>query len=148
MELQISLIQREGRTPSLPQYQTENSAARDISAFLPQGAITLLPGQRTLVPTGLKMAVPAGYGGFLLARSGLASREGIALANGVGLIDPDYRGEVKVALVNLSDRPYTIEDGQRIAQLALIPTPRFEIALAAELDETARGEGGFGSTKK
>ncbi len=148
MELRISLIQREGQIPALPQYQTENSAARDIAAFLPQGAVTLLPGQRARIPTGLKIAVPAGYGGFLLARSGLSSRDGIALANGVGLIDPDYRGEVQVSLVNLSNQSYTIKNGDRIAQLVLLPAPQFDLTVQAELEETARGEGGFGSTKK
>lgn len=148
MELQIALIERAGRTPPLPQYQTEGSAARDIAAFLPEGPVTILPGQRALIPTGLKIAVPEGFGGFLLARSGLASKEGVALANGVGLIDADYRGEVKVALINLSDKPYTVQDGERIAQLALLPAPRFSLAARESLEETARGEGGFGSTKK
>lgn len=146
LELKISLIPQGDAVPTLPQYQSESASARDIAAFLPEGELTVLPGQRALVPTGLRMAVPEGYGGFVLARSGLAFREGIALANGVGLIDPDYRGEVKVAVVNLSDKPFTFHNGDRVAQLALLPTPRFALTLCDALEDTARGEGGFGST--
>ena len=146
MELQIMPVTREGKTPPLPQYQTEDAAAMDLAAFLPEGEVTLQPGEWKLIPTGLCMAIPKGYGGFLMARSGLAAKYGIGLTNGVGLIDADYRGEVTVNLLNRGREPFTVRDGERIAQLVLLATPRVTVCSAESLDETARGTGGFGST--
>lgn len=142
----IQRISRCGRLPQLPQYQSAQAAARDVQAFLPEGAVTLAPGERRRIPTGLRMAIPQGWAGYLLPRSGLSLRNGITLSNSVGLIDSDYRGEVQVALSNLSDTPFTVEDGDRIAQLMLLPAPQFFWEETDTLPETARGEGGFGST--
>jgi len=138
-------ITRQGRRPSVPAYQTAGAAAVDLHAFL-EAPVTLLPGQRAVIPTGLCMEIPPGYGGFILARSGLSTRHGVTMANGVGLIDSDYRGEVHVSLANRGDAPYTIVDGERIAQFALLRTPAFVFEEVDDLSETARGAGGFGST--
>ena len=147
MELKILPLERCGKTPLLPKYQTEDAAAMDIAAFLPEeGEVTLQPGQWKLIPTGLCMAIPSGFGGFLLGRSGLAAKFGVSLTNSVGLIDADYRGEVKVNLINHGKEPFVIRDGDRIAQLLLMAVPKVEICPADSLDDTARGQGGFGST--
>ena len=129
----------------LPRYATAGAAAMDLSACL-DDPITLAPGERAIVPTGISMAIPPAHVGLLFARSGLAIREGIALANGVGVIDSDYRGEVKVGLINLSDEPHTIQHGQRIAQLAIMPVTLVRPVEVEELDGTSRGTGGLGST--
>lgn len=145
--LLIKQLERCGKKPPLPQYQTEDAAAMDIAAFLPEeGEITIQPGEWKLIPTGLCMAIPKHYGGFLLARSGLAAKFGIGLTNGVGLIDADYRGEMRVNLINHGKEPFVVHDGDRIAQLVLMGTPKVEIFLTESLDDTARGQGGFGST--
>lgn len=145
--LEIKLLERDGRKPALPAYQTEGAAALDIAAFL-QEPVTIAPGGRALIPTGLCFAVPESYAMLLLARSGLSIRQGICLANGVGLIDSDYRGEVQVGLLNTSDQPFTVQDGDRIAQMLLAGVPRVQLRLRESLAETLRGEGGFGSTSR
>ena len=129
----------------LPQYGSACAAGADLSACIP-GEIEIAPGETTLVPTGLAMEIPAGYAGLLYARSGLASKRGLAPANKVGVIDADYRGEVVVALHNHSNAPQTVRPGERVAQLVVAPflAARFEEAEA--LDDTVRGVGGFGST--
>ena len=145
--LLIKQLERCGKKPPLPQYQTEDAAAMDIAAFLPEeGELTIQPGEWKLIPTGLCMAIPKHYGGFLLGRSGLAAKYGISLTNSVGLIDADYRGEMQVNLINHGKEPFVVHDGDRIAQFLLMGTPRVEIFLSDTLGETARGEGGFGST--
>ena len=147
MELKILQLERAGKKPPLPKYQTEDAAAMDIAAFLPEeGEVTLQPGEWKLIPTGLCMAIPKHYGGFLLGRSGLAAKYGIGLTNSVGLIDADYRGELRVNLINQGKEPFTVRDGDRIAQFLLMGVPKVEVFLCETLDETARGEGGFGST--
>ena len=147
MELKILPLERCGKTPSLPRYQTGDAAAMDVAAFLPEeGEVTLAPGEWKLIPTGLCMAIPSGCGGFLLGRSGLAAKFGVSLTNSVGLIDADYRGEVKVNLINHGTEPFVIRDGDRIAQFLLMAVPRVEACPVDTLDETARGTGGFGST--
>ena len=147
MELKILPLERCGKTPTLPGYQTADAAAMDIAAFLPEeGEITLQPGEWKLIPTGLCMAIPSGFGGFLLGRSGLAAKFGVSLTNSVGLIDADYRGEVKVNLINHGKEPFVIRDGDRIAQFLLMAAPKVDIAVCDTLDDTARGAGGFGST--
>ena len=105
-----------------------------------------MPGERKLISTGIAIAVPAGYGGFVFPRSGLSSKFGVSLANCVGVIDSDYRGEVKVPVINHSSEPYTIKDGERIAQLVIMPVDLCGYGFCDELDKTERGEGGFGST--
>jgi len=131
----------------LPQYQTSGAAGMDLYA-LPEKPLTLAPGASALIPTGLALEVPEGYGAFLFARSGLAVKHGITLSNGVGVVDADYRGEVKVGLVNLSSEPYEIKPGERIAQLVLLPAPQASVIEVESLGETERGAGGFGSTGK
>ena len=129
----------------LPRYATAGAAAMDLSACL-EDEVTLAPGQRAIIPTGISMAIPPAHVGLLFARSGLAIKSGIALANGVGVIDSDYRGEVQVGLINLSDTPYTIQHGQRIAQLAIIPFVQTHPVELDLLEDTDRGTGGLGST--
>lgn len=138
-------IKRTSPYAILPRYATAGAAAMDLSACLEE-AVTLAPGQRAVIPTGISMAIPPKYVGLLFARSGLAIREGLALANGVGVIDSDYRGEVKVGLINLGDEPRIIQHGQRIAQLAILPVTPVHPTEAEELDGTSRGTGGLGST--
>lgn len=129
----------------LPRYATAGAAAMDLSACL-DDTVTLAPGERAVIPTGIAMAIPPMHVGLLFARSGLAINEGVALANGVGVIDSDYRGEVKVGLINLSHEPHTIKHGQRIAQLAIMPVTLVHPTEVDELEDTARGIGGLGST--
>jgi len=129
----------------LPSYQTEGSAGLALCAALPE-PVTLAPGERRLIPTGLAIAVPPGFEAQVRARSGLALRHGIAMLNGVGTIDADYRGEVGAIVVNLGQEPFTVEPLMRIAQLVVAPVARAELALVDELDDTERGDGGFGST--
>lgn len=128
-----------------PVYETDGAAGADLRACI-DSPVTLAPLERALVPTGLKISVPEGYAGLIYARSGLAYKSGIAMANGVGVVDSDYTGEVKVAVINLSDKPYTINDGDRIAQLVITPAVRGVFKETDKLEETARACGGFGST--
>ena len=129
----------------LPKYQTDGAAGMDISACLDE-TVTLKPMERKLISTGFAIAVPDGYAAFLYARSGLASKKGITLPNCVGVVDSDYRGEVKVALVNLSDEEFLINDGDRIAQMVISPVNQAILIETDELSETERAGGGFGST--
>ena len=128
----------------LPSYATEGAAGLDLRAAL-AGRLVLGPGERALVPTGLRFAVPAGYEAQVRPRSGLALRHGIVLPNSPGTIDSDYRGEVQVILWNAGPEPFAIERGDRIAQLVIAPVAHVELEESA-LDETPRGGGGFGST--
>lgn len=129
----------------LPSYGTELSAGMDLRADISE-PIVLPPLGRALVPTGIRIALPEGYEAQVRPRSGLAARSGITVLNSPGTIDADYRGEVKVILVNLSDSPFTIERGERIAQMVVGRFTRVEWESVADLDATLRGEGGFGST--
>lgn len=129
----------------LPQYKTSGSSGMDIRSCIDE-TITIKPGQRTLVPTGLAMKVDEAYEIQVRPRSGLALKKGLSVLNSPGTIDADYRGEVQIILANLSDETIVIEDGERIAQLVICPVVKARISLVDELDETERGEGGFGST--
>lgn len=129
----------------LPVRATSGSAGLDLSACI-DAPMTLAPGQRALVPTGLAAAIPAGAAGMIYARSSLGVKHGIALSNGVGVIDSDYRGELVVPLRNFGDGAYTIQPGERIAQLVIMPVLLPEIVEVEELSQTQRGQGGFGST--
>lgn len=129
----------------LPSYQTAGAAGMDLHAAIAE-PVTLAPGQRAIVPTGLAFEIPRGFEGQVRPRSGLAARHGVTVLNAPGTIDCDYRGEVKVALVNHGDEPVTIEPGMRVAQLVFAAYVRAELELAPSLDETARGAGGYGST--
>ena len=130
----------------LPRRATAGSAGMDLCACL-DAPVTIAPGERAVIPTGLAFAIPdPGCAIFLYARSGLGIKHGLTLSNGVGVIDSDYRGEVCVGLCNLGAEPYTIQPGERIAQLVLHPVLMPEVCEVEELDDTLRGEGGFGST--
>ena len=129
----------------LPQYQTSGSAGMDLCAALEQ-ALELDPGARAMVPTGLSVAIPSGFEGQVRPRSGLALRHGLSIVNAPGTIDSDYRGEIRVVLINLGTEPFVIEPLARIAQLVISPVARAEVVLANQLDDTARGSGGYGST--
>lgn len=130
---------------ALPAYETAGAAGMDLLAAVVEPAV-LAPGARTLVPTGLRIAVPPGFEAQVRPRSGLALKHGITCPNSPGTIDSDYRGELKVILANLGAEPFPIERGMRIAQIVFAPVARATWAPAASLDATSRGEGGFGST--
>ena len=134
-----------GKGLPLPDYASADAAGLDLHAAI-DGALTLAPGARALLPTGLKMALPAGFEGQVRPRSGLAVKHGVTVLNAPGTIDADYRGEVMVVLVNLGEKPFTVERGMRIAQLVVAPVARAALREVTNLDETARGGGGFGST--
>ena len=129
----------------VPTYGTEYSAGADLYC-LSDADITIAPHATTLVHTGLALEIPEGYCGLIFARSGLASKRGLAPANKVGVIDADYRGEVMVALHNHTDSPAAVGAGERVAQLAIVPFLKADFELSDALDDTVRGEGGFGST--
>ena len=147
MELKIkALSPKIGNEIPAPHFATEGSAAMDLCACI-DSDVSIAAGARAIIPTGLAIALPsAEYVALICARSGLASKFGITMANGVGVIDSDYRGELRVALFNSSDSDYTIHDGDRIAQLMVLPVVQPQLQFVEELDETARGCGGFGST--
>jgi dUTP pyrophosphatase len=131
----------------LPAYETSGSAGMDVRAAVPEGEpITLKPGERAMVPTGLSVAIPEGYEIQVRPRSGLAAKHGLTCLNTPGTIDSDYRGEIKVILINLGADAFVIKRGERIAQLVLAPVTRLAWSEVDALDETARGAGGFGST--
>lgn len=131
-----------------PAYATPGAAAADLCAVL-DAPLTLAPGERTMIPTGLAIELPdANCVALLYARSGLAVKHGLTLPNCVGVIDSDYRGEIRVGLINLGQEPYTIEPGERVAQLCIAPVWQAAFVPARELSDTMRGAGGFGSTGK
>ncbi|MBS1167547.1 MAG: Deoxyuridine 5-triphosphate nucleotidohydrolase Dut [Proteobacteria bacterium] len=129
----------------LPAYQSQDAAGVDLVAAV-EAPLTLSPLGRALVPTGLAMALPSGYEAQVRPRSGLAAKHGVTVLNSPGTVDADYRGEVKVILINLSDTPFTIVRGERIAQMVIAPVSRVRFVETEALDATARGAGGFGST--
>ena len=147
MELKIkALSEKLGREIPLPHFATGGAACMDLCACMDE-SITLNAGERHLVPTGIAIALPsAEYVALVFARSGLGIKKGVCLSNGVGVIDSDYRGEIGVGLVNLGDAPYTVQPGDRIAQLMVVPVVQPTLEFVDELDETERGAGGFGST--
>jgi dUTP pyrophosphatase len=133
---------------ALPDYQTAHAAGLDLRASLPDGPITLGSLERQLIPTGLSLALPVGYEAQVRPRSGLAYKHGIGIVNSPGTIDADYRGEIKVLLVNLSNEPFVVHDGERIAQLVVARHETITWQPVEQLDETKRGTGGYGSTGK
>ena len=141
-KLVIKVVSKSGE---LPTYATEGSAGADLRAYLDE-PITLMPGERRLVPTGLFVEIPPGFEAQIRARSGLAIKHGIGLVNGIGTVDSDYRGEWNIPMINWGQEPYTINNGDRIAQAVFARCERAEFQLASEIDETERGEGGFGHT--
>ncbi|MEL6284623.1 MAG: dUTP diphosphatase [Pseudomonadota bacterium] len=131
----------------LPRYETAGAAGLDVRAAVPSDApLVLAPGARAMVPTGLSVAIPEGFELQMRPRSGLAAKHGVTCLNSPGTIDSDYRGELKVILINHGAEPFTINRGERIGQLVLAPVTRLDWALVEMLPDTGRGEGGFGST--
>jgi dUTP pyrophosphatase len=141
--LKVKIINRSGH--GLPAYETTESAGMDVRACL-KAPVTLQPLDRALVPTGLRVQLPAGYEMQMRPRSGLALRHGITLANSPGTVDADYRGEISVIVINLGREPFTIHDGERICQMVVAPYSHVAWEPVGELDTTRRGDGGFGHT--
>lgn len=142
----ISLkLQKLDESVTIPCYQTEGAAGIDLCAFLKE-PVTLKSLERKLIPTGLKMELPHGYEAQVRPRSGMSIKHGITLVNCVGTIDEDYRGELCVPVINLSTEDFTINNGDRIAQMIISPVTKADIKVVSELSDTQRGEGGFGST--
>ena len=147
MDLKIKAVSPKiGKDIPLPFYATPGSAAMDLHACI-DGEVTIPAGGRRMIPTGLAIALPSpDYVALVYARSGLGIKHGVAPANCVGVIDSDYRGEIMVGLQNSGDSPFTVRPGDRIAQLMIAPVIRANLRMVDDLDETARGAGGFGST--
>ncbi len=145
VEINIKFLDN-NKEKKVPFYASSGAAGMDLTACL-EAPVTLKPLERALIPTGIAISLPSEkYGAFLFARSGLASKHGITLANCVGVVDSDYTGEIKVALVNLSNNEYTIENGERIAQMVILEVSQASFTVTDELRKTERGSGGFGST--
>lgn len=138
-------IKIKSKNGNLPAYETEGSAGMDLKACLEE-SITLKPGERMLIPTGLFIQLPLGYEAQIRARSGLAIKHGIGLVNGIGTIDSDYRGEIKIPLINWGKDEFSIKDGERIAQMVIAKYERVTWQQVDQLEETQRGAGGFGHT--
>ncbi len=134
-----------GRDLPLPAYATAQAAAVDVLAAI-DGDVVIAPGKRAMIETGIAIALPAGFEAQVRPRSGLAAKNGVTVLNSPGTIDADYRGEIKVILVNLGDEDFRIERGMRIAQMVIAPVTQVGWRVVADLDATERGEGGFGST--
>ena len=139
------IIKIKSLSGNIPQYETEGSAGMDIKAYLKE-PIRIAPGKRALIPTGLFLEIPTGYEVQIRARSGLAVKYGIGLTNGIGTIDSDYRGEIKVSLINWGEEEFTVNCGDRIAQMVVCRYEKVELEPVKDLNETARGTGGFGHT--
>lgn len=144
--IQISQLPH-GKGLALPAYQSAHAAGLDLLAAVPDGSpLILSPGRLALVPTGLTIALPAGYEAQIRPRSGLASKHGVTVLNAPGTVDADYRGEIGVLLINHGEAPFAIRRGERIAQMVIASVARAELVPAASLSATDRGSGGFGST--
>lgn len=140
--VKVKIVSKSGR---VPEYATSGASGFDISAYLTE-PMTLKAGERALVPTGLFFEVPEGYEAQVRARSGLAIKHGIGLVNGIGTVDSDYRGEIRVPMINWSNEDFVINDGDRIAQVVIAAYEKADIEITDSLSETERGEGGFGHT--
>lgn len=145
--MQTVRVKKLDKRAILPTYGSPSAAGADLYALI-DNELTLEAGQTTLVHTGIAMEIPEGFVGLIYARSGIATKRGLAPANKVGVIDSDYRGEIMVALHNHSDKPQSITDGERIAQLVIAPYLTANFVESESLEETLRGDGGFGSTGK
>jgi len=146
MSLQIEIVNKSHH--DLPSFATILSAGMDLRAFLPETSFTLEPGARALIPTGLHIALPEGVEAQIRPRSGLAYKKGVTVLNSPGTVDADYRGDVGVILINHSDQPFEVCDGERIAQMVIAKYEKVTWKEVTELSSTDRGEGGFGSTGK
>lgn len=142
--MEIKIINRSHHP--LPDYSTPEAAGMDVRAFLPDGPRTLAPGERTLIPTGLYMQLPRGYECQVRPRSGLALNHGITVLNTPGTVDADYRGEIGIILINLGQEPFTVNDGDRVAQFVIKAFTRVKWEPVKELDRTVREDGAFGHT--
>ncbi len=140
--MEIRIVSKGG---ALPAYATEGSSGADLRAYIEE-PITLMPGERRLVPTGLFVEIPQGVEAQIRARSGLAIKHGIGLVNGVGTVDSDYRGEWNIPLINWGQKPYTIHSGDRIAQVIFSRYEKADFVSVSQISETERGAGGFGHT--
>lgn len=143
--MQIKIVSKTGR---IPEYKTEGSAGVDLQAYISDTPLFILPGERKLINTGIKLAIPKGYEGQIRSRSGLALKHGIKVLNSPGTIDSDYTGEIGVILQNTSKAPFEVVDGDRIAQLVFSKVESVTFEEVNSLEATSRGEGGFGSTGK
>ena len=141
-KIQIKKLSNEVLTPK---YETSGSSGMDIAAYIKQD-ITIEPGEKALIPTGFSLSIPLGYEVQIRPRSGLAAKKGITVLNTPGTIDSDYRGEIKVILINLSKDGFSVKNGERIAQMVVCPIKQVVVEEVKELSETNRGVGGFGST--
>lgn len=142
------MIMKKNKNASIPKRATNGSAGMDLCACM-EADITVNAGERRMIPTGIAIAMPSeNMGAFIFARSGLATKHGITLVNSVGVVDSDYRGEIKVGVINLGKEAYTIKNGDRIAQLVFMPVLDVNLMEVDSLETTERGEGGFGSTGK
>jgi dUTP pyrophosphatase len=144
VEISVKRLPHNTNLP-LPEYETVQSAGMDLPAAI-DSPMTLSPGEHAMLPTGLAIALPGGYEAQIRPRSGLAARNGVTVLNTPGTIDADYRGEVKVILINLGTEPFEIERGMRIAQMVIAPVTQGKLTEVDDLSDTARGAGGFGST--
>jgi len=142
IKIQIKKLSNEVLTPK---YETSGSSGMDIAAYIKQD-ITIEPGEKALIPTGFSLSIPLGYEVQIRPRSGLAAKKGITILNTPGTIDSDYRGEIKVVLINLSKKKFIVKNGERIAQMVVCPIEQVSVEEVRELSETNRGTGGFGST--
>ncbi|MFG0256448.1 MAG: dUTP diphosphatase [Phycisphaerales bacterium JB043] len=140
------LVRRIHEKATLPRYQTEHAAGLDLSSCLPDGPVTLQPGDIALIPCGFAMALPVGFEAQVRPRSGLSVRHGISMPNAPGTVDADYRGEMMVPLINLGREAFVVEHAMRIAQMIIAPVSAARVHEVEALDETQRGHGGFGST--
>ena len=139
------LIKRLSKEVSLPKYETSGSSGMDLSANI-NSDVNIEPGNSAIIPTGLAISIPKGFEVQIRPRSGLAAKQKISVLNTPGTIDADYRGEIKVILINLNDKVFTVEKGLRIAQMVVCPVIQAQLEEVSELDNTHRGKGGFGST--
>jgi dUTP pyrophosphatase len=141
--MKISIVSKSGRLPS---YETPGSSGMDLQAYLPEGDLVIKAGSYAEIPTGLYMEIPEGYEAQIRARSGLALKYGIGLVNGIGTIDSDYRGEIRILLLNMGKEPFIVHDGDRVAQMVISEFVKAKLEQKGELSETDRGSGGFGHT--
>lgn len=142
IDVKIKILSEYAHTP---EYATDGSLGMDLSAAI-SSPLTIKAGQRVLIPLGFSLQIPDGWGAFVFPRSGLSFKKGLTMCNSVGVIDTDYTGEVKVAAINVSDKDYTVNPGDRIAQLVFLPVAKAKLIEVESLDDTERGAGGFGST--
>lgn len=142
IDVKIKYLRDEATEPT---YATDGSLGMDLSAAISE-PLTIKPGERVLIPLGFALQIPDGWGAFIFPRSGLSYKSGITMANCVGVIDTDYTGEVKASTVNISDKDYVVNPGDRVAQLVFLPVEKARLVSSESLDDTERGAGGFGST--